>query len=143
MEYLAKQAGTRVFNRKSQKIQNQHLTKPESADLCEADLFAMVEELKFIVPVAENRNRINELWESTFAYRCQYRANNDVLSFLEEFPVSIAFLGELIEYDYQRLTGRNIVFVNEWSNWQQKVLHAHKYMFKEISDGIYEYRKTG
>lgn len=42
MEYLAKQADGRVFNRNKQKAQKEQPVKPEHSDLPEADLFAMV-----------------------------------------------------------------------------------------------------
>lgn len=42
MEYLAKQADGRVFNRNKQKAQKEQPVKPENSDLPEADLFAMV-----------------------------------------------------------------------------------------------------
>ncbi|XP_065085860.1 uncharacterized protein LOC135717162 [Ochlerotatus camptorhynchus] len=134
MEYLAKRAEGRVFKRNAHKMEKEQSVKHEDACVSETDLFAMIEELKFIVPVPENRNRIIQLWESTFAIRCQYRSNNDFMSFLEEFPVSTAFHGELIEYDFKRMTSRNVVFTEEWACWQHKVLHSYKYMFKEISD---------
>ncbi|XP_062533415.1 uncharacterized protein LOC134202443 [Armigeres subalbatus] len=133
MEYLAKRAEGRVFNRKVQ-ISKEQPVKIEESSLSETDLFAMVEELKFIVPVPDNRKRINLLWDYTFAYRCQYRTNDDFLSFLEEFPVSSGFNGELIEYDYRRLTNRNIVFAEEWTKWEQMVLHTYRHTFKEVSD---------
>lgn len=40
-----------------------------------------------------------------------------------------------VEYDHQRMTSRNIVFAVEWTVWQQKILHAYKHMYKEISEG--------
>lgn len=114
MEYLAKQSGQRVINRKSAP-KEETCESSEHQPLGEIELITLVgyinymllvyfiicfiyqiEELKFVVPTEDNKTRIAYLWDSTFDYRCQYRANKDVFSFLEEFPVASAFDGELV-----------------------------------------------
>ncbi|XP_065083261.1 uncharacterized protein LOC135705442 [Ochlerotatus camptorhynchus] len=134
LEYLAKRAEARVFRRRLTKVdEGMHVNLPV-VQVPEIDLFAMVEELKFIVPISENRSRINQLWTSTFEYRSQYRENHDFHSFLEEFPVSSAFEGELVEYDFKRMRNQTVDFAEQWNVWQAKVLKTYQHLFREISN---------
>lgn len=119
-----------------------------------------VEEMKFVVPVEGNKTRIAYLWDATFDYRCQYRTNNDVYSFLEEFPVASAFDGDLvpiqclllcmnfkwnfnhpfriqINRDFKKMMKITVDFTDTWNHWQEKVLQGHRHLFREISDGWY------
>ncbi|XP_029707906.2 uncharacterized protein LOC115254508 [Aedes albopictus] len=132
MEYLAKQADTRVFRRKPTKVNADRDDLP-STEPPEIDLYSMVEELKFVVPVPENRKKIDELWAATFNYRSQYRANQDFQSFLEEFPVSTAFEGELVQYDFERIFNKTVDFEGQWHTWQEKLLKTYKHLFREIT----------
>lgn len=133
MEYLAKRADGRVFHRKIQKRVEGHIELPNT-QLPEFDLFSMVEEMKFIVPTAENRKRIMELWSSTFEYRSNFRVNQDFYSFIEEFPVSTAFEGELVEYDFKMMWNHTVDFGEQWSIWQHRVNNSYPHLFREISN---------
>ncbi|XP_058817107.1 uncharacterized protein LOC131680409 [Topomyia yanbarensis] len=112
MEYLAKKQTSRVFVRKNTKnpVDVKQTIAPEQSSI---DFFALVEEFKFIVPSKETKSRIEYLWETTFQYRNEYRKKNDFLSFLEEFPAAVAFRGQMISYDFQRMYN-NTLRVERW-----------------------------
>ncbi|XP_062541896.1 uncharacterized protein LOC134209890 [Armigeres subalbatus] len=133
MEYLAKRADGRVFHRKKEKTVQGHIELPNTQQ-SEIDLFSMVEELKFVVPTTENRKKIMNLWSSTFEYRSQFRSNQDFHSFIEEFPVTTAFDGELVEYDFRRMWNQTMEFVEQWNTWQHKILMSYKHLYREISN---------
>ncbi|XP_065095690.1 uncharacterized protein LOC135717503 [Ochlerotatus camptorhynchus] len=133
LEYLAKQSGQRVINRKSAP-KEETCESSEHQPLGEIELITLIEELKFVVPTEDNKTRIAYLWDSTFDYRCQYRANKDVFSFLEEFPVASAFDGELIDYDFKKMKKNTVDFTDNWKHWQEKVLQGHRHLFREISN---------
>ncbi|XP_065088056.1 uncharacterized protein LOC135709595 [Ochlerotatus camptorhynchus] len=133
LEYLAKQSGQRVINRKSAP-KEETCESSEHQPLGEIELITLIEELKFVVPTEDNKTRIAYLWDSTFDYRCQYRANKDVFSFLEEFPVASAFDGELIDYDFKKMKKNTVDFTDNWKHWQEKILQGHRHLFREISN---------
>ncbi|XP_065085959.1 uncharacterized protein LOC135707977 [Ochlerotatus camptorhynchus] len=57
------------------------------------DIRQLVEELKFLCPGPNTKNRVEELWLETFADRDRFRQDEEFHIFMQDFPVAAGFDG--------------------------------------------------
>ncbi|XP_055587641.1 uncharacterized protein LOC129740075 [Uranotaenia lowii] len=141
MESLAKQDTSRMFVRRPR----QQAGSTEKADnslvsecsVTAEELLETLNELKYIKPSLGNEDRIRELWDLTFERRNQCRKNKEMLAFLKEYPILLAFNGDLISYDYEKIHNIDAaaMFGYTWPTWEKKTLNGHRTLYREIGSG--------
>nr|XP_029732531.1 uncharacterized protein LOC109421601 [Aedes albopictus] len=94
----------------------------------------LVLELKFIVPNAQSKMRILELWEKTFENRQQLRKSESLLEYFNDFPVIGAFDGELIKLEFLKIKPEAKPFKDHWDEIQDKILDHYTNMCVELKD---------
>nr|XP_029728108.1 uncharacterized protein LOC115266270 [Aedes albopictus] len=101
MEYLARKSGVRIVHRGTRQTEETNGTEETGADSAnsgeEADMVAVVQELKFLCPGPNTKLRAEELWHLTFNERKEMRQNRTFHVYLETYPAATtAFNGSLV-----------------------------------------------
>nr|XP_019528629.1 uncharacterized protein LOC109400596 [Aedes albopictus] len=134
MEYIARKSDERVVKRR-------RLDEPSNTDAApgvssenseNVDLHELILELKTIVPNAQMKSRVLELWGNTFSIRQQHRQQGNFYDFIMDFPVFTAFDGEMVTHDFEKLKPDAESFASSWPTLEAKILDRHKECFKEV-----------
>ncbi|XP_055550930.1 uncharacterized protein LOC129733254 isoform X2 [Wyeomyia smithii] len=135
MEYLARKSEQRVVKRRrinetpaispvTKAIDTEDFLSPE-------ELNTSVDELKFITPNAQSRNRIVEVWNKTVSHLlCMLTEDTD--QYVNYFPVLSAFNGLLISMDFKYLQPSAKQFTDRWDDMEPKILRTHREVCKEL-----------
>ncbi|XP_065092129.1 uncharacterized protein LOC135712957 [Ochlerotatus camptorhynchus] len=140
MEYLARTSGERVIKRRRTEEQQ---TEPQAIvgsdatrteDGPPSNIEELILELQYIVPNQHNKHRVLELWKTTFSKRQQSRDADEFQQYLQAFPVSTAYDGELITFDFQILKPAATSFADEWNKLEGRILTVHRAMYRELTN---------
>ncbi|EAT37863.1 AAEL010194-PA [Aedes aegypti] len=136
MESLAKQSDSRVFLRQRDAEQVPQTSGTTVVDKEEPNIDELVDELRCIVPTHQEKGKIEELWKKTIIQRNKARDEGFFLQYLKDFPVALAFDGQLISLDFQLLKPNAQCFDDAWNSILPKILDqyrdVHMYMKNDV-----------
>ncbi|XP_062534812.1 uncharacterized protein LOC134203994 isoform X2 [Armigeres subalbatus] len=122
MENLAKQSDSRVFFRQRETDQVPQTSTMKDIMQVAPNFDELVNELRFIVPTEQEKGRIRQLWQQTLIQRNNARDEGTFLQYLQEFPVALAFGGELLSLDFEVLKPNACLFEDGWNSILPKIL---------------------
>ncbi|KXJ71670.1 hypothetical protein RP20_CCG019960 [Aedes albopictus] len=138
MEYLARKSGVRIVNRSKTQADEANGAEEAGADSAnpgeEADMQAVVQELKFLCPGPNTKLRAEELWHLTFNERKEMRQKGTFHLYLETYPSATAFNGSLISLEFRLMHPAAPDYDEKLAHFQPKLLLRYQELFKHVKN---------